>query len=146
MRLKKMKFKDLYSTKDLDTILLRDSILKRFTLIITSYFCLGTELRFLKQMKLQGFADSQESQFWHGRALEMALYFLPGDSPLVKHIIQSYNKHHSPSNMPIPEGTEVSSNVKVLSPLKGIHVQKVNPIIQDLDHLYRDENKGCTVI
>jgi DNA integrity scanning protein DisA with diadenylate cyclase activity len=52
MRLKKMKFKDLYSVKDFDTILLRDSVLKRFTLIITSYFCLGTELRFLKQMKL----------------------------------------------------------------------------------------------
>lgn len=47
-----MKFKDLYTIKDLDTFLLRESILKKFTLIITSYFCLGTELRFLKQMKL----------------------------------------------------------------------------------------------
>ena len=63
-----------------------------------------------------------EAQCWHGRALEMSLYFLPGDSPLVKHIIQSYNKHHAPSNMPIPEGTEIAPNVKVLSPLKGIHV------------------------
>lgn len=58
MRLKKLKIKDLYTVKDLDTILLRDAILRKFTLIITSYFCLGTELRFLKQMKLQGFADS----------------------------------------------------------------------------------------
>lgn len=52
MWLKKLKFKDLYSIKDLDTVLLWDSILRRFTLIITSYFCLGTELWFLKQMKL----------------------------------------------------------------------------------------------
>jgi len=48
MRLKKMSFEDLYSTMDLDTLLLRDSILRRFTLVITCYFCLGTELRFLK--------------------------------------------------------------------------------------------------
>lgn len=61
MRLKKLKFKDLYSVRDLDTLLLRDAVLKRFTLIITSYFCLGTELWFLKQMKLQGFAESMEA-------------------------------------------------------------------------------------
>lgn len=59
----------------------------------------------------------------------MSLYFLPGDSPLVKHIIQSYNKHHSPSNMAIPEGNEISPNVKVLKALTGVHVQKLNPII-----------------
>ena len=61
MRLKKMSFEDLYSTMDLDTVLLRDSILRRFTLVITCYFCLGTELRFLKQMNLQGFGDSVEA-------------------------------------------------------------------------------------
>ena len=61
MWLKKMKFSDLYAVKDMDMILLWDNILRRFMLIITSYFCLGTELRFLKQMKLQGFADSVES-------------------------------------------------------------------------------------
>jgi len=48
--------------------------------------------------------------------------------------------------MPIPEGSEVSPSVKVLSPTKGIHVQKVNPIIQDLDYLYKDESKNSTVI
>lgn len=48
MRLKKLKFHDLYSVRDMDTVLMRDSMLKRIMLIITSYFCLGTELRFLK--------------------------------------------------------------------------------------------------
>ena len=108
MRLKRLTFSDLYKVSDLDTILLRDSMLQRVTMIITSYFCLGTELRFLKQMKLQGFKDSLEAQSWHGRSLEMALCFLPGDSPLVKHIIQSYNKHHAPSNQAIPEDEEVA--------------------------------------
>ena len=98
MRLKQLTFSDLYSVKDMDIFLLRDQVLKKFMIIVTSYFCLGTELRFLKQMGLQGFVDSVESQVWHGRALEMAMSFLPGDSPLVKHVIQSYKKHHSPSN------------------------------------------------
>ena len=52
----------------------------------------------------------------------MAMCFLPGDSPLLKHIIQSYNKHHAPSNMVIPEGEEVTNNVKAVKPLAGIHV------------------------
>jgi len=52
----------------------------------------------------------------------MSLYFLPGDSPLVKHIIQSYNKHHSPSNMAIPESNEVAPQIKVLKPSAGIHI------------------------
>ena len=82
-----MTFKDLYSTDDFDMLLMRDSLLRRFTLVITSYFCLGTELRFLKQAKLPGFENSVESQAWHGRAVEMAMLFLPGDSPLLKHVI-----------------------------------------------------------
>ena len=82
-----MKFNDLYSVKDMDLFLLRDQVLRKFMMIITSYFCLGTELRFLKQMGLQGFEDSVESQCWHGRALEMSMCFFPGDSPLVKHVI-----------------------------------------------------------
>lgn len=92
---------------------------------------MGTELRFLRQLNIQGFKDSVESQFWHGRALEMSLAFLPGDSPFVKHIIHSYQKHHSPSSQTIPEDYEMSPNVKVLKPLNGVHFNKLNPMIQD---------------
>ena len=38
MKLKKLEFKDVYSTYDMDLYLLRDSILERFMLIATSYF------------------------------------------------------------------------------------------------------------
>lgn len=98
---------------------------------------MGTELRFLKQLNVDGFKDSVEAQFWHGRALEMSLAFLPGDSPFVKHIIHSYQKHHSPSSQTIPENYEMSPNIKVLKPLKGVHFSKVNPMIQDCDYIYQ---------
>lgn len=97
---------------------------------------MGTELRFLRQLNIQGFKDSVEAQFWHGRALEMSLAFLPGDSPFVKHIIHSYQKHHSPSSQAIPEDYEMSPNVKVLKPLVGVHFNKLNPVIQDCDYIY----------
>lgn len=107
-------------------------------LVITSYFCMGTELRFLRQLNLQGFKDSVEAQFWHGRALEMSLAFLPGDSPFVKHIIHSYQKHHSPSSQSIPEDYELAPNVKILKALSGVHSNKTTPMIQDCDYIYEE--------
>ena len=102
---------------------------------------MGTELRFLRQLNVQGFKDSVEAQFWHGRALEMSLAFLPGDSPFVKHIIHSYQKHHSPSSQSIPEDYECSPNIKVLKPLEGVHHNKVSPMIQDCDYIYDESWK-----
>lgn len=139
MRLKKLDFKDVYSTYDLDLYLLRESVLERFMLVITSYFCMGTELRFLRQLKVQGFKDSVEAQFWHGRALEMAISLFPGDSPLVKHIIQSYQKHHAPSSEIIPEDYSISHEVKVAKPCLGVHSNKAFPMIQNWDYIYDDE-------
>ena len=37
-------------------------------------------------------------EYWHGKAVEIAITFLPSESPLVSHILMSYEKHHSPSN------------------------------------------------
>lgn len=78
-------------------------------LLITAYFCMGTELRFLRSMNVEGFSDPNDAEYWHGKALELAVKFLPGDAPLVKHIVSSYSKHHSPSAETIPEGDEVES-------------------------------------
>ena len=38
-----------------------------------------------------------DAEYWHGKALELAVSFLPGDAPVVKHIVSSYAKHHAPS-------------------------------------------------
>ena len=41
--------------------------------------------------------------------------------------------------MEIPEDEEVSNNVKAVKPLPGIHVQKLTPLIQDLDYIYTND-------
>lgn len=43
----------------------------------------------------------RDSEYWHGKAVEIAISFLPSESPLVSHILMSYEKHHSPSNQVI---------------------------------------------
>lgn len=93
---------------------------------------MGTELRFLKQMQVDGFEDSIDSEFWHGKALELAIKFLPGDAPLVKHIVSSYQKHHSPSFEQIPEDEEVASKIKVVRPNEGIIYNKIAPVVRDI--------------
>ena len=93
---------------------------------------MGTELRFLKQMLVEGFEDSIDSEFWHGKALQLAIKFLPGDAPLVKHIVSSYQKHHSPSSEEIPEDQEVASAIKIIRPNDGITYNKLAPCIKDI--------------
>lgn len=91
---------------------------------------MGTELRFLKQKKQDGFEDSMDAEYWHGKALEISVKFLPGDCPLVRHIVASYKKNHSPCAESIPEESEVSSDIIMIKPLNGVEVQKVTPIIK----------------
>ena len=107
MKLKRLDFREIYGVRSPDLLLTRENLMERIMLLITSYFCMGTELRFLKQMQVEGFEESLDSEFWHGKALELAIKFLPGDAPLVKHIVSSYQKHHSPTSEDIPEGSEV---------------------------------------
>ena len=132
MKLKRLDFRDVYGLRSPDLILTRENLMERVMLLITSYFCMGTELRFLKQMMVEGFEDSIDSEFWHGKALELAIKFLPGDAPLVKHIVSSYQKHHSPSFEQIPEDEEVQSEVKVIRPNEGITYNKISPVIRDI--------------
>lgn len=89
----------------------RVTFLQSISHLIVSYFCLSTELRFLIQLKeeLTLFKDfnvelrMKESEFWHAKALEVAIKFLPSDCPLLNHVMLSYQKHHSPSGAKIPE-------------------------------------------
>jgi hypothetical protein len=95
---------------------------------------MGTELRFLKQKKLEGFESNNDAEYWHGKALEISVKFLPGDCPLVKHIVASYKKNHSPSSETIPENDEVATDIKVIKPFKGVDVQRVSPIIKNISN------------
>ena len=130
MKLKRLDFRDVYSIRSPDLMITRENLIERIMILITSYFCMGTELRFLKQLKLEGFENTCDAEYWHGKALEISVKFLPGDCPLVKHIVASYKKNHSPSTESIPEDQEVTSHIKVIKPCDGIEIQKVTPIIK----------------
>lgn len=92
----------------------REYVLEKLCFLCVSYFCIGTEFRFLAQLNqtISGVSFARkDSEYWHGKAVELAISFLPSESPLVSHILMSYEKHHSPSNMAIPE--DQGQDVKV---------------------------------
>ena len=60
----------------------------------------------------------------------MAISFLPSESPLVSHILMSYEKHHSPSNMVIPENESQEKYVRVVRQSYGIDSCRLQPIIR----------------
>ena len=100
MQITPLTIHDLYSNQKIDVELARDSILEKITFLAISYFCVSTELRFLVSSKEKLSFDpvyvKAESEFWHGKALEISCGFLPSESPLVTHILSSYQKHHAP--------------------------------------------------
>ena len=67
MKLKRLDFRDVYGVRSPDLMLTRENIIERIMLLITAYFCMGTELRFLKQMKVENFTNTSDAEFWHGR-------------------------------------------------------------------------------
>ena len=79
----------------------RDALLEKIILLCVSYFCIGTELRFLSQKESSQNYPKTESEKWHAKALHCSATFLPSECPLVSHIIHSYQKHHSLSNQTI---------------------------------------------
>ena len=100
MQITPLTIHDLYSNQKIDVELSRDSILEKITFLAISYFCVSTELRFLVSSKEKLSFDpvyvKAESEFWHGKALEISCGFLPSESPLVTLILSSYQKHHAP--------------------------------------------------
>lgn len=90
MKLKWLDFRDIYGIRSPDLILTWETLIERIILLVTSYFCMGTELRFLKQIESEDFKETLDAEFWHGKSLELAVCFLPSDAPVVKHIVTSY--------------------------------------------------------
>ena len=90
---------DLLTYNSLVNELTRESVLEKFSWVCMSYFCLGTEFRFFDLKENNGVIFlRKDSEYWHGKAVELAVKFLPSDSPIVKHFLLSYERHHSPGN------------------------------------------------
>ena len=112
----------------------RDAILEKIILLTVSYFCVGTELRFLnnaadekkKCSEKEKKAKKEQSEMWHAQALEASARFLPSECPLVAHVITNYQKHHSPALMTIPEDEELDDDLKVIRPLNEVKNDNVN--------------------
>ena len=101
-----------------------------------SYFCKSTELRFIYSTNKNSSSHLlRESDFYHGKSLEIGITFLPSECPLVNHVMTSYKKHYSPSHDTIDEDEEQDEPIKVLRPIKGIDSNKQQPIIRDLSSM-----------
>jgi len=72
----------------------KDSMLEKIILFVVSYFCVGTELRFLSQKEAETGVSKKDSEMWQAKSLHVAATFLPEDCPLVTHIINNYKKNH----------------------------------------------------
>jgi hypothetical protein len=107
MQITPLTIHDLISTPGIEIELARDSVIEKISFLAVSYFCVSTELRFLVNLKDNPNVDpvqiKSESEFWHGKALEISCTFLPSESPLVSHILSSYTKHHAPVKQVINE-------------------------------------------
>ena len=123
----------------------RDAMLEKIILLTVSYFCVGTELRFLNNnssssddkldsMKKNHQSDQDKdkkikkelSEMWHAQALEASARFLPSECPLVAHVITNYQKHHSPALTIIPEDEELQEDLRVVRPLNEVKNDNIN--------------------
>lgn len=144
MQISPLTMQDIYTTSSIEYELSRELVLEKICFLAVSYFCVSTELRFIVQMKEDASCDPvakrRESEFFHGKALEVAAGFLPSECPLVNHILMSYQKHHAPSQQVIQESEEYQEDLKVIRPLLGIESNKHQPIVR------ANKNIGIAVV
>lgn len=131
MQITPLTIHDLHSHSSIEIELARDAIIEKISFLAVSYFCVSTELRFLVNLKDNPNVDpvqiKSESEYWHGKALEISCTFLPSESPLVSHIFSSYKKHHAPVNQVIAEDKQIHEDqltLKIIRPLSGIDQAK----------------------
>ena len=143
MQITPLTIHDLHSTSSVEIELARDAIIEKISFLAVSYFCVSTELRFLVNLKDNPNVDpvqiKSESEYWHGKALEISCTFLPSESPLVSHIFSSYKKHHAPVNQVIAEDKQIQDDqltLKIIRPLAGIDQAKQSPMVRANKHMH----------
>ena len=139
-----VRMKDFMQTYRNEHQLSRESFLEKLQLLIVSYFCVSTEMRFIVASR-SGFMKPEvkkekelEQEYWHVKALDISCAFLPSECPLFNHILLSYQKHHDPTSHQIDEDQEQDDIISVLRPLRGIENSKYQPLIRELTNVYID--------
>lgn len=94
MQLSPLALLDVLSDYDLQFELTREAILDKLALLVAAYFCLSIEKRLLA--KESGAKSFSEAEYYITKALELACYFLPAESPLVRHMYLAYQKNYAP--------------------------------------------------
>ena len=144
MQIQPVRMRDFLTFTRNEQQLSRESFLEKLQLLVVSYFCVSTELRFIIQSR-SGFMKPEikkekelEQEYWHVKALDISCSFLPSECPLFNHILLSYQKHHDPTLQPIEEDKEQEDTLAVLRPLRGIENSKYQPIVRQVDNVYVD--------
>ena len=131
MQIKPFSMKDLMESQRNEQELSRESFLEKLTLLIVSYFCISTEMRFLVQSQNIK-SDSVEQEYYHVRALDISCAFLPPECPLLNHIILSYQKHHDPEQSETPVQKQ---DLTQIAPINGIENSKIYPTVRKLENV-----------
>lgn len=101
MNMTPLKFDELNNLLILDDVaerttqeISKDSLLEKLVQLSVSYFCVGTEIRFILQKSASSKFTMRDSEIYHAKSLHTATCFLPAQCPLIGHVMSSYVKHH----------------------------------------------------
>lgn len=93
----------------------KDYMLDKVANVAVSYFCVSTELQFLRGKQAYNPERDKDAESYHMRSLRLLDSFFPPECPLVQHISQTYQKRFVSELQEIPE--ETHSPVKTTVPM-----------------------------
>ena len=128
MQLSPLTLIDLLSEYDKQFELTRESLLDKIALLVSAYFCISIEKRFLlKEAKSKSF---NESEYYHAKALELACCFLPAECPLVSHIYMAYQKNYS----------AIRETIVIFNIISSLKMMRPPELLISYDHLMEHQN------
>lgn len=89
----------------------KDFMMDKVANVAVSYFCISTELQFMRGKQAYNPERDKEAESYHQRALRLLESFFPTECPLVQHISQTYQKRFVSELHEIPEETPVKAEV-----------------------------------
>jgi hypothetical protein len=92
MQVKPLRLQDLQATSGLWTEVQRDLVVEKVVLLLVSYFCTATELRFKYALE-HNKSKLLEGKALHLKALEVGRALLEPDCALLVHFVSSFNKN-----------------------------------------------------